>query len=287
MRSWTSNTFNHGVLRALSAKVVWFLVRGCPLSLAAGMLSLLAGLLASSAWAADLADTVNKVKASVVAVGTVQPARQPPAEFLATGFTVGQGRHVVTNAHALPDLLDPQGKETLAIFIGHGKRIESRPAAKIAIDLIHDLVLLKFEGSPLPPLRLGESRPPREGHAVAFTGFPLGVVLGLFPVTHTGIISAISPIAIPAASASQLDGSTLKRLREEPYDVLQLDAIAYPGNSGSPLYEPHTGRVIGVVNKVFVQESREAALEKPSGITYAVPVSYVRALMKRAGLPDN
>ncbi|MBL8259916.1 MAG: trypsin-like peptidase domain-containing protein [Candidatus Competibacteraceae bacterium] len=242
-------------------------------------------LIAAPARSTDLADAVAKIKSSIVAVGTVQPARQPSAQFLATGFVVGQGSHAITNAHGLPDLLDPQTKETLAIFIGRGKQIESRPATKLAIDPIHDLALLKFEGTPLPPVRLGESKALREGQEVAFTGFPLGVVLGLFPVTHTGIISAISPIAIPAAEAGLLDGSTLKRLRQEPYDVFQLDATAYPGNSGSPLYEPRTGRVVGVINKVFVQESKEAALEKPSGITYAIPIRHAQALLKRAGVP--
>ncbi|MEI2743596.1 MAG: serine protease [Candidatus Competibacter sp.] len=241
-------------------------------------------LVAAPARSAELAETVAKIKSSIVAVGTVQPARQPSAQFLATGFVVGQGAHVITNAHGLPDLLDPQTKETLAIFIGRGKQIESRSATKLAIDPIHDLALLKFEGAPLPPLRLGESKPSREGQEVAFTGFPLGVVLGLFPVTHTGVISAISPIAIPAAEAGLLDGSTLKRLRQEPYDVFQLDATAYPGNSGSPLYEPGTGRVVGVINKVFVQQSKEAALEKPSGITYAIPIQHAQALLKRAGV---
>ena len=241
-------------------------------------------LVAAPARSAELAETVAKIKSSIVAVGTVQPARQPSAQFLATGFVVGQGAHVITNAHGLPDLLDPQTKETLAIFIGRGKQIESRSATKLAIDPIHDLALLKFEGAPLPPLRVGQSKPSREGQEVAFTGFPLGVVLGLFPVTHTGVISAISPIAIPAAEAGLLDGSTLKRLRQEPYDVFQLDATAYPGNSGSPLYEPGTGRVVGVINKVFVQQSKEAALEKPSGITYAIPIQHAQALLKRAGV---
>ncbi|HCK80661.1 MAG TPA: serine protease [Candidatus Competibacteraceae bacterium] len=237
--------------------------------------------------AANLADTVAKIKTGVVAVGTVQPARQPSAQFLATGFVVAQGSHVITNAHGLPDLLDPQGKETLAIFIGRGKQIESRPASKVAIDPVHDLALLKFEGAPLPPLRLGGSKPVREGQEVAFTGFPLGVVLGLFPVTHTGIIAAISPIAIPAGEAAQLDGATLKRLRQEPYEVFQLDATAYPGNSGSPLYEPANGSVIGVINKVFVQQSKEAVLDRPSGISYAIPIRYAQELLKRAGAPGK
>lgn len=247
----------------------------------------LLGLLIGSLWwfpvqSAELADTVDKVKASIVAVGTVQPARRPPAKFQATGFVVGQGRQVITNAHALPDFLDTPNKETQAVFIGQGQQVVSRPAKKVAIDLVHDLALLEFDGAPLPALRLGESRRPREGQAIAFTGFPLGVVLGLFPVTHTGIISAISPVAIPVPAAGQLDATTLRRLKNEPYEVLQLDATAYPGNSGSPLYEPDTGRVIGVINKVFVQESKETILEKPSGITYAIPVRYVQALLERA-----
>lgn len=281
MRSWTCSTADIvSAVRAAASLLPNYL-----LGLAAVLLC--AALPISLTRSADLADTVKKVKASIVAVGTVRPARQPAAEFLATGFAVGQGRHVVTNAHALPDMLDPQSKETLAIFIGGGKQVESRKATKVAIDPMYDLALLRFEGSPLPALSLGESRPLREGQDVAFTGFPLGVVLGLFPVTHKGIISAISPVAIPASSSAQLDGTTVNRLRSEPFEVLQLDAIAYPGNSGSPLYEPHTGRVVGVVNKVFVQESKEAALERPSGITYAIPIYRAQALLDRAGVPGK
>ncbi len=252
----------------------------------------LLGLLIGSLWwlpvqAAELADTVAKVKVSIVAVGTVQPTRRPSAKFQATGFVVGQGRYVVTNAHALPDFLDTPNKEMLAAFIGQGPQVEARPAKKIATDVEHDLALLEIDGAPLPTLQLGASRQVREGQAIAFTGFPLGVVLGLFPVTHTGIISAVSPVAIPVPAAGQLDATTIRRLKNAPYEVLQLDATAYPGNSGSPLYEPDTGRVIGVINKVFVRESKETLLEKPSGITYAIPVRYVQALLERAASAKN
>ena len=275
MRSLPLAIFNR--LSRLAVLRHWF--DSCHARLRA-VLGLAAVLLAGSVQAAELPDVLSKLKASVVGIGTVQPTRQPAAQFLATGFVVGQGRHVVTNAHGLPDLLDPQGKETLAVFISRGKQIESRAATRVALDPVHDLAVLKVEGAPLPPVMLGG--PAREGQDIAFTGFPLGVVLGLFPVTHAGIVSAIAPVAIPAAGAARLDNATLQRLRQEPYDVLQLDATAYPGNSGSPLYEPRTGRVLGVVNKVFVQQSKEAALDKPSGITYAIPIRYVRELLERA-----
>ncbi|MCW8949129.1 MAG: S1C family serine protease, partial [Sedimenticola sp.] len=62
----------------------------------------------------------------------------------------------------------------------------------------------------------------------------------------------------------------------------QLDGTAYPGNSGSPVYDSQSGRVVGVLNSVFVKESKETLLERPSGISYAIPVRYVHALLKDA-----
>jgi len=63
--------------------------------------------------------------------------------------------------------------------------------------------------------------------------------------------------------------------------VFQLDATAYPGNSGSPLYAPDTGEVVGVVNMVFVKGTKEAALTQPSGISYAIPSRYLIELLRQ------
>jgi S1-C subfamily serine protease len=71
----------------------------------------------------------------------------------------------------------------------------------------------------------------------------------------------------------------LKKLRD-PFMVYQLDATAYPGNSGSAMYDAKTGKVIGIINKVFIQESKEAVISKPSGITYAIPVKYLHELLE-------
>ena len=80
-------------------------------------------------------------------------------------------------------------------------------------------------------------------------------------------------------SAGQISIKMLKSLRN-PYLVYQLDATAYPGNSGSAMYDQKTGEVVGVINKVFVQETKEAVIEKPSGITYAIPVKYLHQLLQ-------
>ena len=230
-----------------------------------------------------LADTIAKIKPGIVAVGTYMPKRNPRAVFLATGFAVGDGSLIVTNAHVIPDKLDNEHREQVAVFYHKDDNDKAIIAKEVALDKEHDLAILKVSGEQLSPLKLGSVSSVREGQLYAFTGFPIGMVLGLHSVTHRGIISAITPNVIPMLRSEQLNVKLLKRL-QEPYNVFQLDATAYPGNSGSPLYDPDTGKVIGVLNKVFVQESKENVLSKPSGISYAIPVNYVENLLKAKGL---
>jgi len=250
-----------------------------------GLLGVLFVILATSPFrlAAELPSVIQKVKPSVVAVGTVERTRRPPSLFRGTGFVVADGTYVVTNAHVIPKEVDEEKKERLAVFAGSNEKPDIRLAVTVARDAKHDLALLKIAGAPLPALVLGDSREVREGELYGFTGYPIGTVLGLHPVTHRGIVSAITPIVIPADSSRQLNAKLIKRMMS-PYKVFQLDATAYPGNSGSPLYDPDTGEVIGVISMVFVKESKESALTDPSGITYAMPVEYVKQLLRSANV---
>ena len=230
-----------------------------------------------------LPDTIDRVKGSVVGIGTVFPVKSATASeslptFRGTGFVVGNGRQVVTNFHVVQKSLDEERHEVLAVFSGEGKTAKVYVARIIRTDTTHDLALLEFSGPQLPAMALNVSRRVREGENIAFTGFPIGLVLGLQPVTHRGMVSAITPYVMPALSAKWLTAEQIKRARQ-PFEVYQLDATAYPGNSGSPVYDIETGEVLAVINSVFVKESKEAMLTNPSDISYAVPVSYVEALV--------
>ncbi len=229
----------------------------------------------------ELPETVAQVKPSILAVGTFQRTRSPPAVFRGTGFAVADGRYVLTCAHVLPDSLDQA--EILAVFYHAQGKDRLRQAKAVVTDLAHDLALLKISGDPLPALALGDSSRVREGETYAFTGYPIGMVLGLYPVTHLGLIASITSIAVPALRADKLDLKLLPRLNK-PYAVFQLDATAYPGSSGSPLYHPETGAVVGIINKVFVQESKENLLSNPSGISYAIPIEHARKLLEKQRL---
>ncbi|TWI63004.1 trypsin-like peptidase [Pseudoduganella lurida] len=247
---------------------------------------LLAGLLAvvlACPWPAGaaLTDTIAAVKPSVVGIGTMLRTRSPAVVFVATGFAVGDGRSIITNAHALPDL-DVERMETLGIVIGRGEQIDFRPVTVAGVDREHDLAHLRLAGAPLPPLRLDSAGSIAEGQALAFTGFPLGMALGLTPVTHRAMLSAITPVLLPSLSARRLDARAISQLQRRPFPILQLDGTAYPGNSGSPVYDPDSGVVYGVLNMTFLKNQKENALSSPSGISYAIPVQHVRELLQQS-----
>ena len=248
--------------------------------------ALLVALLVASvpAHGEGVADTIARVKRSVVAVGTFQRTRSPQFQFRGTGFVVGDGNTIVTNAHVLPESLNVEANESLAVLLPGASRetAQVREVRRRAVDPGSDLALLTLDGTPLPPLALRDSATVREGQEVLMTGFPLGPVLGPFAATHHGMIAAITPIAIPQGRAAQLNPALVRRLSSGSFAVFQLDATAYPGNSGSPIYDPATGEVLGIVNMVFVKGTKEAAITQPSGITYAVPASHLMALMKSA-----
>jgi S1-C subfamily serine protease len=250
------------------------------------MLSTLLCLAAAQPARAGLPERVAAARASVVAVGVYNPLASPRFGFRGTGFVIadanGEGRLLATNAHVLPD--ETAAQKELALQIG-GNRVagadagpETRRLSVLAVDRVHDLALLQITGPPLPPLALaGEVA--REGQSVFFIGFPVGGLLGFSPVTHRGIVSSITPIALPPPNARQLDAAAAARLRQGPFDIYQLDATAYPGNSGGPLFDAESGQVLGLVNMVLVKGSRESVLSQPSGISYAIPVRFLRELL--------
>lgn len=109
-----------------------------------------------------------------------------------------------------------------------------------------------------------------------------------------------APATIVRVKASIVAVGTFERLRNPSFafagtgfvvgdglqvvtnSVFQLDGTAYPGNSGSPVYDAATGEVIGIVNSVPVKATRESALTQPSGITYAIPAQGLKAVLRRA-----
>lgn len=229
----------------------------------------------------QLPDLIERSKPAVLLIGSYAEADNPRFTFRGTGFAVVDGNLAVTNAHVLPEVLDTSRERRVAVQVRAGANSWSQRQARVlSVDKLHDLALLRFDGAPVPTLTIADAGVAREGAPIALMGFPIGGALGFSTVTHRGIVAAITAIALPPASAQLLNERSIRQLRDGSFDILQLDATAYPGNSGGPVLDIQSGLVVGVVNMVLVKGSKETALTHPSGISYAIPAYFALPMIK-------
>lgn len=243
----------------------------------------LAGWGAAALASPSLTELISRIKPAVCPVGTYNPLDSPRFTFRGTGFIVGDGSRVATCWHVVGESAPNDAgtvKGTLAVqvpSIDGGYTVHE--AVLAADDRARDLAVLRLKRSVAAALPLAPDAPVPEGTAVALIGFPIGGALGFRHVTHRGIVSAIVASDLPANRARLLQDARVARLREGSFEMLQLDATAYPGNSGGPLFDLADGRVVGVVNMVLLKGNRESALGQPTGISYAIPVRHLAELL--------
>jgi S1-C subfamily serine protease len=172
-----------------------------------------------------------------------------------SGFVIevnGDGVMVATNRHvAVPDLselppgLVPQGSlpEIEAVFrSGQGKEEQVLPARIVAAD--HslenhvDLAFLFVKGVNRPPKPIDPMVriEPTEGMTYIGAGFPLGGML--------------SKVAEGAGNPSvTITGGRVSALRRDAFGqlaLIQVDGSLQPGNSGGPIIDEKTGKLLGV-----------------------------------------
>ena len=235
---------------------------------------------------AQLPDSITRIKPSIVMVGAHSAAGAPAFNLLGSGFAVG-GNLIATNAHVSAQIHSAPLNARLVVRLIDKHNEQLRNASVVGSDPVHDLALLRIDGPPIPATEIGNSSLVREGEAIAFIGFPIGGALGFSPVTHRGIVSAITSIAPPSQNDQGLTAQRVRAIRSGAFPVFQLDATAYPGNSGGPVFKPDTGQIIGIINMVFVKGAKESALSQPSGITYAIPAEHLKTLMRSLDAADG
>ncbi len=227
----------------------------------------------------ELVKRISTVKPSVVAIAIFNPTASPRLALIGTGFAVGDGHQIATNAHVVAKLLDDSKKEQYVVLSGHGSTPKVHFIQQQKIDQQHDLAVLQISEYLQPLVLAGDEYQP-EGTEFLFTGYPITDVLGLYPASNRAMLSAVTPVVIPANHAADLSPKALKQL-SQPFMVYQLDGTAYPGNSGSPVYLTADGTVAAIINMVYVKQTKESVLSAPSGISYAIPSRHLRALLAR------
>jgi S1-C subfamily serine protease len=174
----------------------------------------------------------------------------------ATGFSVSQAGLIVTNRHVVTDSGDARASRILVKF-ANTREWRHAHLVKLDDDANVDLALIQIDESGTYPAVRGIARSVDTpvGAAIATVGFPLGTDI---PMEGTGNDFA--------AKTSLTIGTVSKSVS----DLLQIDAFASHGSSGSPVVDGH-GHVIGVV------------WGGPPGaagrIVYAVPADKIAALL--------
>ena len=175
--------------------------------------------------AKSLDEALEKAKLSTVVVRT--------AVGHGSGFAVGNGQLILTNAHVVGDAKN--------VTIVTSSKI-SIPAKVLEVDKGRDIALVSIEGLSLPPLRISKQ--------------PLGTVERVY--------------AVGAPLAEELSGSVTSGIFSasrtfDGYSWLQSDVAINPGNSGGPLLNSR-GEVVGISTAGF----RPAGAE--SGLNLFIPV---------------
>ena len=222
----------------------------------------------------DLSTVVEKITPAVVNISTTQkpkekkqnmpntpydlfreflerefgvPEQMRKLTSLGSGFIISEDGYIVTNYHVV------NGAEEIEVMLANDDN-KNYPAKLIGYDQKTDLALLKIDvPDKLPYLEFGDSEEAKVGYPVIAVGNPFG----LGGTVTSGIISA---------KARYITGETFD-------EYIQTDAAINSGNSGGPLCDGVTGKVLGV-NSVILSPSGGNV-----GIGFAIPASIVKPVV--------
>ena len=174
------------------------------------------------------------------------------ATGVGSGFIYDANGWILTNYHVV------EGGGTLTVSLNDGRELTGRVAST---DEVHDLAVVKIDGTGFPTVPIGSSTSLQVGQLVIAIGSPLGQFTD--SVT-SGILSATG------RSITVLDQATRERRTID--NLLQTDAAINEGNSGGPLLDAQ-GRVIGIDS---------ATASSAQGIGFAIPIDTAASIMASA-----
>jgi S1-C subfamily serine protease len=182
----------------------------------------------------------------LLAIGPAAQGRN--RECSATGFLVNEDGYILTNAHVVHDAqrcLAASPKSKILAKVGDGEADAARAVSCdiVGLDEVHDLAILKAE-RPLATLgdasagsfALLNAKKVAKGASVLVTGHP---VFAWQPETQAGKVIRHTLVGPLAGSASPASG--------EATQALVINVTLREGHSGSPVYLPNEGGVIGIV----------------------------------------
>jgi len=224
----------------------------------------------------NLKENIEKIYQSIVAVG-FKPAPDQ-VTIIGSGFSISNNGKILTAAHLYKKLSEEQRKNLMCMSMTKKEVLNYYnwfPVSLTKIDEKNDMALLEMpehKKTLLKPLELGSDENVREGQEVYFIGFPYAAQLmkdgfGITLIVNKGIISSV------------------KRKAQVPHqlDWFIVDAISNPGNSGCPLIDSETNKVIGVMSIAFRTPSKvqpNLDIREPMHIAGAKPINLAKEILK-------
>ncbi len=200
-------------------------------------------------------------------------------EFIGSGFLSSAQGHILTCAHIInvTDNISVVAPRPVNDF--NPITMSAAQPMKVSIvqyDAINDVALLKIDNP--PTINVLE-----ESFSLNAEDYPVGSSVGYlgYPYGHSG--QHALKFSHGVISSKVLSGNNTRQF--------QLDTMMHEGNSGGPLIDVSTGKVIGIVcgrynpmgNKqtVFISGS---AVGTESTIAYAVSITYGLEIMRSEGI---
>ena len=254
----------------------------------------------------QLFETYSRLRGSIVAfVPKVFPAKKGGGEpeippIFGTGYVVNEDGIIATNQHvvdAFKKYAHPPGAEEdswpvcAMLFHRIDEGIVDIPLEVLGVGVIKsfepgevyygppkpDLAFVHVKARGLPAVTVDGNMEIKEGMSVATAGFPMGSDLltapgwlhQISPTLQQGIVSAVQPFAAP-----------------KPHGY-SLNIMIQGGASGSPVFIPETGAVVGTVYASLGEPSvvlgvtddgQKKAIgfvRLPTAISHAVPAHYL------------
>ena len=247
-----------------------------------------------------LSETYPEVRKSIVALvpkwRLAKKGERPKTytPIVGTGFIVSADGLVVTNEHVVRALMglpkppnaESQGFPGMALLyhLVEGGQVEiplpivdaagiaeydPGPASYVGQP---DVALLRVDARELPALQIDEEFDVTEGVELATAGFPMG----RDALTAPGWLQQITPTLQRGVVSASLP------FPGSPVEAFSINVMVQGGASGSPVFVPDTGSVVGLLYAGLRDWERTESggrFPVPTNISYAVPAHAIRSFI--------